>query len=786
MINHNWPEELAYSQLVSKHIRKRIETLSEIVGQVRTDVIEIRKNFWDDVKVDLSSFDDKLETALSLKQQAEMLSQRELNHRQASLSLNKMTRLLQSPYFGRIDFKANGEKIATPIYLGIASVLDEDEYSFLVYDWRAPISSLYYTYGPGSATYETPTGEIEGDITVKRQYGFRDENLSFMFDTNDTIGDELLQQVLSRTSDTQMKSIVATIQKEQNAVIRNDHSRMLIVLGSAGSGKTSAALQRVAYLLYKHRGHLTADQVVLFSPNPLFNSYVSSVLPELGEENMQQTTFQQYLNHRLGDEFDIEDPFSQLEYVLTEGDTPGYTARLQGIQYKSSAPFLHVITAYRDYLLHEGMVFHPVQFREQTVVSSKEMRTQFYSYDESIRLPNRIELMRLWLKKKIRKFAAAQIEAPWVEDEIDLLDNEDYHASYKHLRHVQMQKKDTFHDYDVEKDFLARRIVKENLKPLNEWVDQLGYIHTTAIYRQLFSQVALMKRLAGADAAMLPEEWAEICAYTIRRLDQQELAYEDATPFLYLKELLQSFQVNTVVRHVLIDEAQDYSPFQFEFMKRLFPRAKMTVLGDLNQAIYVHDAALTEEHPMAALYGPEQTEWIRLNRSYRSTQEIVQFTRGMVPGGDTIIPFNRDGEKPVVTALPNRETLHHEMKNQITKLLQDDYANIAVICKTAQESEAAYEHLSQSLPVRLITKHSPTFEKGIVVLPAYLAKGVEFDAVLIYDGSMTQYSKEHERKLFYTACTRAMHFLHIFALSVPSPFITEQSPDTYQTESQFV
>ncbi|MCR8641759.1 UvrD-helicase domain-containing protein [Paenibacillus sp. N1-5-1-14] len=783
MINHNWNEEVAHSQLVTKQIQRRIETLSDIVGQVRTDVIEIRKDFWDDVTIDLSSFDDKLETALSLKQQAEMLSQRELNHRQASLSLSRMSRLLQSPYFGRIDFKEDGEQTSTPVYLGIASLLHEDEHSFLVYDWRAPISSLYYTSGPGHTTYETPMGKIEGDITVKRQYGFRDGELDFMFDTNDTIGDEVLQQVLSRTSDTQMKSIVATIQKEQNAVIRNDHSRLLIVLGSAGSGKTSAALQRVAYLLYKHRDHLSADQVVLFSPNSMFNSYISSVLPELGEENMQQTTFQQYLNHRLADEFDVEDPFSQLEYVLSVAPTPDYAARLQGIQYKSSTAFLHVITNYRNDLLKQGMLFKPVMFRGHEIVSNKEMITQFYSYDSSIRLPNRIDLMRTWLKKKIRKFATTQIEAPWVEDEMDLLDIEDFHASFNHLHHEKNRKEETFNDYDVEKEFLARKIVKKHFKPINEWVQQLGFVHTSAIYRQLFRNPALIARLADADLgeAELPELWSKICESTIRRLDEQELAYEDATPFLYLKELLQSFQVNTIVRHVLIDEAQDYSPFQFEFIKRLFPRAKMTVLGDLNQAIYVHDAALTQEHPMSALFGPEQTQWIRLQRSYRSTREIVEFTRGMVPGGDAIIPFNRDGDKPLVTVLPDSQALHQAIVDQVKSLLDNNYASVAIICKTAQESEAVYEKLSHTLPVRLITKNSPTFEKGILVLPAYLAKGVEFDAVLIYDGSNEQYSKEHERKLFYTACTRAMHYLHIYALRTPSHFITEQSPETYQT-----
>jgi DNA helicase IV len=657
--DHDWRVEQQRVDWVSAKIRNRIESLEAEVGLVKSDVVDIRKHFWDEVTVNVSTLEDAAETYASMKQQAEVLSERERSHRNSVAALSKLKRLVRSPYFGRIDFREDGESRAEQIYLGIASFQDEDGETFLVYDWRAPISSLYYDYPPGPAAYETPVGFIRGEMLLKRQFMIRDGHIRLMFDTGVTIGDELLQQALSRNADAQMKSIVATIQKEQNRIIRNDRSRMLIVQGAAGSGKTSAALQRVAYLLYKNRETLQADQMVLFSPNPLFNSYVSTVLPELGEENMQQTTFQEYLEHRLGKQFQVEDPFSQLEYVLTSAGHPGYDARISGIRFKSSADFMKAIHAYAAMLGQEGMCFKALHFQGR--------------------------------------------------------------------------------------DFADER---------------------------------LLATLVGA--ADIPELWPEICRQTVEKLERSELAYEDATPFLYLQELVLGFQSNTAVRHVFVDEAQDYTPFQLEFLKRLFPRCRMTALGDLNQAIFAHTPALQDADPLTALYGPERTELIRLTRSYRSTREIVEFTRGIVPGGEEIEPFDRSGEKPRIIMTANRDALHDRIAADIDALRADGYESIAIICKTAGESAEAFEALNERIPLHLITKHTPSFEKGTVVIPAYLAKGVEFDAVILYDGSQDKYGREQERKLFYTVCTRAMHLLHIYTLGEPSPFITAVHPETYQ------
>ncbi|OBZ14499.1 helicase [Bacillus sp. FJAT-27264] len=762
-----WKEEqervTRVTQILSGHIRQ----LSEELGLHRTDVVDMRKEFWEEVTVNFSSPDDLGETSTSLRQQAQILNERERHHLQSSKALKKYKKLVVSPYFGRIDFSEGPSGIAEQIYLGIGSLMEDDGH-FLIYDWRAPISSLYYDGAPGPASYDTPSGIISGNMELKRQFVIDSGKIEVMFDTGVTIGDELLQQVLSHSADDKMKSIVATIQKEQNGIIRNDKSRMLVVQGAAGSGKTSAALQRVAYLLYKYRAVLQADQMLLFSPNPLFNSYVSTVLPELGEENMQQTTFQMYLEHRLAQEFQLEDVFSQTESLLNAPDGPEARVRREGIQYKSSVAFLDAIRRYATMLEKEGMQFKPVVFMGRIVVTKEEMAAQFYSYDSAIRLANRVELMTGWLLKKLAAYSHEERGSEWVENQIELLDSSDYHRAYQMMRRKKRGTESSFDDFDTEKEVLARYVVSQRLKPLRGWIKRGRFVDVKALYSKLFSDRQLMVSLNDGP---LPAEWDEISQQTVSALAENQLYYEDATPFLYLKELSQGFRTNTLIRHVIVDEVQDYSPFQLEFLRRLFPRAKMTVLGDLNQAIYAQGEVLGELGNLVSIYGEENTEVISLTRSYRSTYEIVEFTRSMIPGGERIMPFNRRGEEPQVQVVATSGELMSAVEQDILQLHAQGYHYVAVICKTAEESARVHSALEDKLPARLVTKDTPNFQKGTLVLPAYLAKGVEFDAVIIYDGSDQQYNRESERKLFYTACTRAMHLLHIYCLGHPSRFM---------------
>ncbi|MDE5415582.1 RNA polymerase recycling motor HelD [Alkalihalobacterium chitinilyticum] len=773
--NKDWKAEQERVELVIHKMNERMHELKDQLGDVKVDVVDIRKKFWDDVTVNFDNAEEAAETFASIKQQAELLSERERRHRHSMNELRNLHKLEKSPYFGRVDFLENGEEETERVYIGTSSFVDKNGVDFYVYDWRAPISSLYYDYGPGAAQYETPSGLIDGTMKGKKQYIIRNGELLHMFNTGITIGDEMLQTVLGAQADSQMKNIVATIQKEQNQIIRNEKGKLLIVQGVAGSGKTSAALQRVAYLLYRYRDTLLAENIVLFSPNSMFNSYVSSVLPELGEENMQQTTFQEYLEHRLGDAFTIEDPFSQMEFVLTKSKDKSYKVGIAGIQLKSSLLFMQVIDEYLSLLKQDGIIFRGLKFKGQVLFSSARIKEYFYSLDQNLPIPNRMSLTSDWLLKGLRTFELQQRKEEWVEREMELLDKEAYLKAYHKLQ-KNNQNNDEFYDFDREQQILAAIIVKKRLKKIRRYIENLQFVDVKATYIQLFRKAEYVKRYSDH----LPNEWVDICLSTAENIEQNHLRYEDATPLLYLKGRLEGLQVNTSIRHVFIDEAQDYSPFQFAFIKSLFPRAKMTVLGDLNQSIYAHSSVNSFE-ALRYLFQEDEMEQYQLTRSYRSTYQIVEFTKDII--GANIDPFNRQGEKPTIQSAEDENDLHSKIGKRIKTLQANGHETIAIICKTAEETENVYEHLEESLPLRMITKQSTGYESGVLVIPSYLSKGVEFDAVIIYDASNRKYHEESERNLFYTACTRAMHSLDLFYKGELSRFLEYVPKETYRNEN---
>lgn len=766
--------------------QERLDSIMEIIAEQigmledetlrrRKEVIDTRKHFWDDVKVNTDTFDDYLETIIALRQQAQNLSVSQSTHRQSFKRLATLRRMQEVPYFGRIDFTEEGDSVAERIYIGISTLTDTSGENILIYDWRAPVSSVYYDYAPGPAEYATPGGVIRGTLEKKWQYIIRNGVIQSMFDTSLTIGDEILQQVLGRVTDKHMHNIVATIQMEQNRIIRHDRGRMLIVQGPAGSGKTSAALQRIAYLLYKYRDRLKADQIILFSPNSMFNSYVSNVLPELGEENMQQVTFQEYLDHRLSKAFQVEGPYEQLEYVLTAANDPSYRTRMANIRFKASTRFFEAIKGYWKSLASSGMLFKDILFRGKAIVTAKQIAERFYSSDTSFRFHNRLEKLTEWLNKQIDEAEKIERTKPWVQEEIELLSNEDYHKAYTHLRKKRRFKGESLDNYEIETEAIGELIVRKKLKPLRKRIRALRFIDFKGIYKQLFTDPTQIKLWLEGET---PGEWEDICRLTVKMLDEGKLFYEDATPFLFLKDLIQGFQTNISIKHVLVDEAQDYSSFQFEYLKCLFPSARMTVLGDFNQAIFAHASETGDFQTLTDLYGTDETDVITLNRSYRSTRQIVEFTRGLVPGGERIVAFERDGDKPVLTRVSDHAELHRCIASKVAELRNRGYNTIAIICKSAAESTAAYEALKSVEEVKLVKSGYAEYEQGVVVIPAYLAKGIEFDAVIIYDASAQVYGDESLRRLFYTACTRAMHHLELYSVGEPSPFLSNVAPES--------
>lgn len=763
-LNKNQKVEEARMHHVLEVIEQKTAQLKQKQGNLATDVIDLRKNFWDEIKVNLETFDDRLETALSIKQQAEFLAERELTHHHRDKALQILRKLKDSPYFARVDFTPDDTKETTRIYIGIAGLSNETEDDYLIYDWRAPISSMYYDFSPGPAEYASMEKIISGTMDLKRQFIIRHGELQSMFDTNVAIGDELLKEVLGNNASDKMKNIVATIQKEQNQIIRNVKNNYLIVQGVAGSGKTSVALQRAAYLLYHYKEELNNDNMLLFSPNPLFSSYIASVLPDLGETSIQQLTFQAYVEKRLGNHLAIESPFSQMEYLLTTEDV----ARKAGIRFKASLAFKEYIDQYAEQLSTGGLVFKNIALRGNVIISKEAIGTYFYSLDHTISIPNRMSMTKDWLLEELAFLEKEERDKDWVKDEAELLDIEDYTEVYHDLQ--DNAEDDTFDDFDKELKILTAKIARKYFRKIRAAVSKLKFLHITALYKNLFD--------VQADDASLPENWDAVCVYTLESLRQKELLYEDTSPYMYLEDKLTRLKTNTQIKHLFIDEAQDYSPFQFFVLQQLFPSARMTILGDIHQAIYMHTLN------SATLFSGEEvqtdnTEKIELHKSYRSTRQIVDFTRHLLAVDLEIEPFERDGEKPSFVLCMDGQERDEKLRHTLSGLVSKEYGTIAVICKTAAESAAMYEQLSPAFDVQLATEHSYSYDSGIIVLPAYLAKGIEFDAVIIPDASAHNYEKSFEQNLFYTACTRAMHELVLFAVRDKTPFMDRVPADFY-------
>ncbi|WP_249869553.1 RNA polymerase recycling motor HelD [Oceanobacillus saliphilus] len=755
-------EEQQRVDKIINEINNKEEKLYNQSKGLKENVIELRKTFWDDITVNVDEPDDIIETQESIKQQAALLSEKERFHGKIGEKLKTLDRLKNSPYFGRIDFMEDLYPEIEAIYIGISSLMDKNDEEFLVYDWRAPISSLYYDYSPGKASYRTHETTITGEMTLKRQFIIRNGLIEGMFDTGVTIGDEMLKQALGNNASTTMKSIVATIQKEQNQIIRNERSSLLVVQGVAGSGKTSAALQRIAYLMYRYREDLNVDNVMLFSPNPLFSSYISNVLPELGETNVRQTTFLDFIKERIVGNFTVESPFEQMEYVLTEEKSKDYTTRMKSMDYLASLAFKDRVDHFVESINEAGLQFKQIAFRGKTIVSKQQIYDYFYALGEEIAIPNKLELVSKWLLEEIRTQQKLELTKDWVMEQVELLDKEDYTNAYH-----QSEDREAWTTVQDEEKILRSNMVKRVFAPLKKRVRNLEFVHIPATYQALFTEW---------DSGNAPQDWQEISKHIAAQLKERYLTWENATPYLYFQGRILGDNADRAVRQMIIDEAQDYSAFQFAYMRHIFPYTRMTLLGDINQAIYTNT---TKENPLMPTDKEVTQERITLTKSYRSTKQIVEFTKYFAPGGDMIEPFNREGSKPV---LIHDDDLTGTLLPCVEEFMKEGYETTAIICKTLSESDEIADILKGKVAFNQINEETYAFEKGLLILPVYLAKGIEFDAVIIPNVSGTHYGKEADRTLFYTACTRAMHALTMISPGEPCRFIEEAARETYEVK----
>lgn len=595
----------------------------------------------------------------------------------------RLTKILAIPYFGRIDFleKKENSKVM-PIYIGIHTFYDPESRATLIHDWRAPVSSMFYDHELGEAGYRSPSGEIKGEISLKRQYRIRGGKMEFMIESALTVHDDILQKELSSNADDKMKNIVATIQREQNQIIRNEDIRTLIIQGVAGSGKTSIALHRIAYLLYTFRDSISSKDILIISPNKVFSDYISNVLPELGEETVPETSMEQILSGVLEHKYKYQTYFGLVNELLEKPSS----SLINRIAYKASFGFISELD---KFILHI----------ENTYFKAADV--------------------------KLTKYIT--IPAPFIEEQ--------------YLR---------FNRYPIRRRFDAMADYMLDMLKI-----QYTFTVTTTGRNLLKKEIRLM--FAGNNDIQVYKDFFKWTnnpgMFKMRK--GHTLEYSDLAPLAYLHLALegngnQPFRV----KHLLIDEMQDYSPIQYKVIQKLFPCRK-TVLGDAGQSVnpYGSSTAETIQKSLTA------SEIMKLCKSYRSTFEITDFAQKIHPNAE-LEPVARHGEKPQILQFGSAVEELSGIMGLISTYRKSGYKSLGIICKTEQQAREMADVLkSYANDISFLSSQSSAFVQGIVITSAHMAKGLEFDEVIIPQTDERNYRSEIDKSMLYVAVTRAMHRL---------------------------
>ena len=586
-------------------------------------------------------------------------------------------RLIDSPYFARIDFLLDGDKEADQLYVGRFSYMDDDD-NMLIYDWRAPICSMYYDFELGPAFYEAPAGSINGELTLKRQFKIKNSSMVYALESSISINDEVLQRELSHTSDLRMKNIVATIQKEQNKIIRNESAEVLVIQGAAGSGKTSIALHRAAFLLYKYRDRLSAKNIVIISPNRVFADYISNVLPELGEEPITEVEFEDIAEEHLDHNLEFEGFAELIEKLLEENDPE----RINRIQFKSSKEFLCLLEEYLEY--GNDNFFRPSDYTFGRVCVSKDFLQERYDALKRYSIAERFDEIAENIIEKVRTEGVKDGKLPGKKQVMKTL-------------------------------FLMFR-----------------FDNTLDFYEDFYKHI----------------NRPDLFAFK----SKNKLEYDDVFPYLYVKIFLDGIKKFQGVKHVVIDEMQDYTYIQYAVIKKLFP-CKKTILGDFGQIVNPYNSCTLES--FQELF--EKVECVELYKSYRSTYEIIQFSQKIK--NKNVDPIQRHGDEPEVISCNDLNSELEAINKLLTDFKNSSFSSLGILCKTKRQAKELYDMLSKTHRINLLDFDSLKFSDGITITSIHMSKGLEFDEVVIPTASFINYKSEYDRDLLYIACTRAMHKL---------------------------
>ncbi|MBE1441907.1 HelD family protein [Paenibacillus sp. OAS669] len=700
--------------------QEELQQLEETLGEIDRQLEELRK-------IPPYTGEDHTEQVLE--------SIRESRRRNLAVARNE-------PYFGRLDFQEQGQNEPSPLYIGKVGVEKESSLDLMVIDWRAPVASLFYSFtgGTDAVAYDSPEGTVEGLVYLKRNLVIRKQILQRVVDTYDRSGDqmavtdEFLLYRLGENKDNKLRDIVSTIQAEQDAIIRAVKNSALIIQGVAGSGKTTVALHRLAFLLYQYRDQVRAERMIILAPNRMFLDYISGVLPELGVGHIQQTTFTDWALELLEHEVKLADQAERLTYWFQVGDhRPPMDDTAPG-RIKGSLSFMKWL----DRVLQ--------QYEAHAVP-----RTDFVPWDGA-RLPHSAILKWYDVENK---------HEPLMKRRERVL------ARMKRWLEMELEKVWEVH---LKKDYK-----KKGSQRLREYSKHWTAYTPFSFYKELFQTDGKSGFMTKELQSELTEE---LRADTEAYLKKKRVQPEDLAPLLYIRAKFAGIHGDLTFDHTVIDEAQDFSPFQVALLQLHTRNQSFTILGDLSQGIHAYQG-ITDWNEFSSLFEESKTSYFQLNRSYRSTMEIIYFanevlTRGWkqtpalaVPvfrSGDTVRIVHRDGPRLVP-----------ELIREIQRLQTGDVSTVAVLGRTEARCKELHKQLSAAgMEANFISAGQQRYAGGISVVPSFMAKGLEFDAVIIVDADSENYqATPQDAKLLYVGCTRALHSLQLWYSGEPSPLIAD-------------
>lgn len=669
-----------------------------------------------------------------------------------SNKLKNLNKAISVPYFARIDFKEEKQNNKQKIYIGKTGIFTND-YEVVVTDWRAPISSIYYDGQLGKVKYECPDGIIEGDLSKKRVYTIENSELKNYQDIDITTNDEFLQECLNENSEARLKNIISTIQSAQNKIIRAKMSKPLIVQGVAGSGKTTVALHRIAYLVYTYEKEFNPDEFLIIAPNKFFLDYISNVLPDLGVDYVRQQTFEEFIFENIEGNIEINPVNTELFNIVNKkGDIDLIK---DSASFKSSLKFKDLVDEFiRDYL-NNNLPNEDFKVTDIIVFKKEEIKKMFIELYKNNSVNDSKKMLSGILQKKLSNISDELIDK-LTNARKNKIDKIDKNLAEEKINKIRL-------NIFKETEYEIQQLFKGGKKLIQDYLKSFKVEKVLTLYKKLINKKELFTKYISDDLYMY------ILDNFKRNIKVKRLEYEDLTPLFYLQNKFWGNVNKLNLKHIVIDEAQDLGEFQFYIFKEILkPNMSMTILGDIAQGIYSYKGTNNWQKLNQSVFDNQASIEI-LKESYRTSMEIMNEANTIInkiADNENIIlaqPIERHGDKIEHWKVDSENSKVIKICEIIKKQLEVGNINIAIITKDFKESIELYKEITNyGVNLKLISENIDKYTGGVIIIPSYLSKGLEFDSVIISDSN--KYSENIlDIKLLYVACTRAMHTLDIIS-----------------------